>query len=149
MNNTNSNNTNDMNDKQQNTEKDHSYHSNHFSNTHDKESLKYIELQELPELSKSYINNFSYEEVKSIKSVILKAKKSFNNKYDTFYMLEDIDEELLLVLKRFKGYLVKKQEKVANMEGYLMRSIIAELEEMHSTIMRRKNMENNPLSLFN
>ncbi|HAR4312320.1 TPA: nuclease [Staphylococcus aureus] len=149
INNTNSNNTNDMNDKQQNTEKDHSYHSNHFSNTHDKESLKYIELQELPELSKSYINNFSYEEVKSIKSVILKAKKSFNNKYDTFYMLEDIDEELLLVLKRFKGYLVKKQEKVANMEGYLMRSIIAELEEMHSTIMRRKNMENNPLSLFN
>ncbi|HCW9247073.1 TPA: replication protein A [Staphylococcus aureus] len=149
MNNTNSNNTNDMNDKQQNTEKDHSYHSNHFSNTHDKESLKYIELQELPELSKSYINNFSYEEVKSIKSVILKAKKSFNNKYDTFYMLEDIDEELLLVLKRFKGYLVKKQEKVANMEGYLMKSIIAELEEMHSTIMRRKNMENNPLSLFN
>ncbi|AND46335.1 hypothetical protein [Staphylococcus aureus] len=149
INNTNSNNTNDMNDKKQNTEKNHSYHSNHFSNTHDKESLKYIELQELPELSKSYINNFSYEEVKSIKSVILKAKKSFNNKYDTFYMLEDIDEELLLVLKRFKGYLVKKQEKVANMEGYLMRSIIAELEEMHSTIMRRKNMENNPLSLFN
>ncbi|EOB0713963.1 nuclease [Staphylococcus aureus] len=149
INNTNSNNTNDMNDKQQNTEKDHSYHSNHFSNIHDKESLKYIELQEFPELSKRYINNFSYEEVKSIKSVILKAKKSFNNKYDTFYTLEDIDEELLLVLKRFKGYLVKKQEKVANMEGYLMRSIIAELEEMHSTIMRRKNMENNPLSLFN
>ncbi|WP_398570723.1 hypothetical protein [Staphylococcus aureus] len=34
--------------------------------------------------------------------------------------------------------MLKKQEKVANMEGYLMRSIIAELEEMHSTIMRRK-----------
>ncbi|HCY8165437.1 TPA: replication initiator protein A [Staphylococcus aureus] len=141
---TESNDMNNMNDTNQ-----HSNHSNHFSNIHDKESLKYIELQELPELIKSYINNFSYEEVKSIKSVILKAKKSFNNKYDTFYMLEDIDEELLLVLKRFKGYLVKKQEKVANMEGYLMRSIIAELEEMHSTIMRRKNMENNPLSLFN
>lgn len=141
---TESNDMNNMNDTNQ-----HSNHSNHFSNIHDKESLKYIELQELPELIKSYINNFSYEEVKSIKSVILKAKKSFNKKYDTFYMLEDIDEELLLVLKRFKGYLVKKQEKVANMEGYLMRSIIAELEEMHSTIMRRKNMENNPLSLFN
>ncbi|SUJ57731.1 Replication initiator protein [Staphylococcus aureus] len=91
---TESNDMNNMNDTNQ-----HSNHSNHFSNIHDKESLKYIELQELPELIKSYINNFSYEEVKSIKSVILKAKKSFNNKYDTFYMLEDIDEELLLVLK--------------------------------------------------
>ncbi|EGQ1630541.1 replication protein A, partial [Staphylococcus pseudintermedius] len=70
-------------------------------------------------------------------------------KYNTVYMLEDIDEELLSVLKRFKGYLVKKQEKVANMEGYLMRSIIAELEEMHSTIMRRKHIENSPFSFFN
>ncbi|HHQ9189840.1 TPA: replication initiator protein A, partial [Staphylococcus aureus] len=69
--------------------------------------------------------------------------------YDTGYMLEDIDEELLLVLKRFKGYLVKKQEKVSNMEGYLMRSIIAELEEMHTAYMRRKNFENSPLNVFN
>ncbi|WP_215388434.1 nuclease [Staphylococcus aureus] len=144
-NNTNSNDMNDMNDNQQNKDKNHSNHSNHFSNTHDEESLKDLEMQEFPHLIKMYLHNFNYEEVKSIKSVILKAKKSFNNKYDTIYMLEDIDEELLTVLKRFKGYLVKKQEKVTNMEGYLMRSIIAELEEMHSTIKRRENVENNPL----
>ncbi|MDF0343799.1 replication initiator protein A [Staphylococcus pseudintermedius] len=146
---------NDMNDREifrqniQKTLNEHSNHANHFSKTHDKEDLKYLELQEFPELSKNYINNFSYEEVKSIKSVILKAKTSFNDKYNTVYMLEDIDEELLSVLKRFKAYLVKKQEKVANMEGYLMRSIIAELEEMHSTIMRRKHIENSPFSFFN
>ncbi|EIE3867236.1 replication initiator protein A [Staphylococcus pseudintermedius] len=146
---------NDMNDREifrqniQKTLNEHSNHANHFSKTHDKEDLKYLELQEFPKLSKNYINNFSYEEVKSIKSVILKAKTSFNDKYNTVYMLEDIDEELLSVLKRFKGYLVKKQEKVANMEGYLMRSIIAELEEMHSTIMRRKHIENSPFSFFN
>ncbi|MCE5095624.1 nuclease, partial [Mammaliicoccus sciuri] len=136
-NNTNSNNTNDMNDmndREQEVDQEHSNHSSHFLNNHDKESLKELEMQEFPHLIKMYLHNFNYEEVKSIKSVILKAKKSFNNKYDTIYMLEEIDEELLTVLKRFKGYLVKKQEKVTNMEGYLMRSIIAELEEMHSTI---------------
>ncbi|HDF4307652.1 nuclease [Mammaliicoccus sciuri] len=147
-NNTNSNNTNDMNDmndREQEVDQEHSNHSSHFLNNHDKESLKELEMQEFPHLIKMYLHNFNYEEVKSIKSVILKAKKSFNNKYDTIYMLEEIDEELLTVLKRFKGYLVKKQEKVTNMEGYLMRSIIAELEEMHSTIKRRENVENNPL----
>ncbi|HDJ3115576.1 TPA: nuclease [Staphylococcus aureus] len=148
-NNTNINNMNDMNDNQKNKGIDHTNYSNQFSNNHDEESLKYIELQEFPELSKRYISNFNYEEVKKIKSIILKAKKSFNNNYDTCYMLEDVDELLLLVLKRFKGYLVKKQEKVANMEAYLMRSLINELEEMHSTNMRRKHQNDNPLSLFN
>ncbi|MBJ6239748.1 nuclease [Staphylococcus aureus] len=147
-NNTNVNNMNDMNDRELSTN-EHSNHSNHFSKHTDEESLKYLELQEFPPQIKQYINNFSYEEVKSIKNVILKAKTAFNNKNDTFYMLEDIDEELLSVLKRFKAIVVRKQEKVENMEGYLMSSITAELEEMHSLYMRRRNAEGNPYNVFN
>lgn len=144
INNINNNDMNDMNDTNK-----HSNHTNHFSKYTDEESLKYLELQEFPPQIKQYINNFSYAEVKSIKNVILKAKTAFNTKNDTFYMLEDIDEELLSVLKRFKGIVVRKQEKVENMEGYLMSSITAELDEMHSLFLRRRNAENTPFNIIN
>ncbi|MDW4130267.1 replication initiator protein A, partial [Staphylococcus saprophyticus] len=142
---TESNDMNDMND----IKTSHSSHTNHFIKHHDEESLKHTLLQEFPQLIKSYLNNFSYDELKILKPVILKAKTSFNEQYNTIYMLEDIEEELLSVLKRFKSYLILKHEKVVNMEGYLMYSIKAELEEMHTTYMRRKNFENSPLNVFN
>jgi len=42
----------------------------------------------------------------------------------------------------------KKQEKLEKMQGYIMRAILSELEEMRSTNMRRKNFENSPLNVF-
>ena len=56
------------------------------------------------------MNNFSAKEIQIIKSVILKAKRSFNDLYGEVYMLEDMDDELFTVLKRFKGIMVKNKK---------------------------------------
>lgn len=150
--NTDSSDTNDMNDvREENveaTKPNHPNHTNHLQQQSDEEALKHLELQEMPEDTKRYMNNFSAKEIQIIKSVILKAKRSFNDMYGEVYMLEDMDDELFTVLKRFKGIMVKKQETVEAMQGYLMRSILSELEEMRSTNMRRKNFENSPLNVF-
>lgn len=144
--------TNDMNDiREENVEDpkpNHPSHTNHLKQQSDEEALKHLELQEMPEDTKRYMNNFSAKEIQIIKSVILKAKRSFNDMYGEVYMLEDMDDELFTVLKRFKGIMVKKQETVEAMQGYLMRSILSELEEIRSTNMRRKNFENSPLNVF-
>ena len=66
-------------------------------------------------------------------------EKSFNNAHDTYYRLEDVEFELVSVLKRFKAMLLKN-ETVEAMQGYLMQSIKAELEEIHALNMRRQNM---------
>ncbi|MEJ7205062.1 replication protein, partial [Staphylococcus caprae] len=62
---------------------------------------------------------------------------------NTIYMLEDIEFEMINVLKRFKATLIQKNENVEAMQGYLMRSIKTELEEMHSLNMRRQNAPQN------
>ncbi len=143
---------NDMNDIREanieDTKPNQPNHTDHLQKQSDEEALKHLELQEMPEDTKRYMNNFSAKEIQIIKSVILKAKRSFNDLYGEVYMLEDMDDELFTVLKRFKGIMVKKQEKLENMQGYLMRSILSELEEMRSTNMRRKNFENSPLNVF-
>ncbi|HAR4273678.1 TPA: replication protein [Staphylococcus aureus] len=122
--------------------KSHSNHSNNQTSKFDIESLKELELQEFPEHLKTYLLNFNIEELKIIKEIILKAKSSFNTRIENdgyYYMLEDIEQELIVVLKRFKGYLVKKNETPKAMEKYLMRSITNEIEEYHSLNLRRKN----------
>src|SRR5699024_11292853 len=85
--------TNDMNDIRkaniENTKHNHPNHTNHLQQQSDEEALKYLELQEMPEDTKRYMNNFSAKEIQIIKSVILKAKRSFNDMYDEMYMLED------------------------------------------------------------
>src|SRR5699024_6037166 len=112
--NTDSSDTNDMNDvREENVEAtkpnhpNHTNHTNHLQQQSDEEALKHLELQEMPEDTKRYMNNFSAKEIQIIKSVILKAKRSFNDMYGEVYMLEDMDDELFMVLKRFKGTMVK------------------------------------------
>ncbi|MGX0278884.1 RepA-like protein [Staphylococcus haemolyticus] len=39
---------------------------------------------------------------------MLKAKTSFNNAIDSYYLLEDMEIEILHVLKRFKAMLIQK-----------------------------------------
>ncbi|MDU0879799.1 MAG: replication initiator protein A [Staphylococcus epidermidis] len=121
----------------------HSNHPNHQSNEFDNNALKYHLLQEIPDQLQTYLNNFEVDEIQIIKSVILKAKSSFNNEKNTVYMLEDIEFEMINVLKRFKATLIQKSESVEAMQGYLMRSIKTELEEMHSLNMRRQNAPQN------
>ncbi|MGE8025015.1 replication initiator protein A [Staphylococcus pasteuri] len=142
---TENNDTYDMNDNKHinNLNTSHSYHTNHQSNEFDNNALKYHLLQEIPDQLQNYLSNFEVSEIQIIKSIILKAKSSFNNEKNTIYMLEDIEFEMINVLKRFKATLIQKSESVEDMQGYLMRSIKTELEEMHSLNMRRQNAPQN------
>ncbi|POA04218.1 replication protein [Mammaliicoccus lentus] len=139
---------NDLNDTYNNISIDHTHSNqpnqflNNFGNQDDKEIL----LQEFPDQLTSYLLNYSYTDLEIIKSVILKAKKSFNSNHDdTYYMLEHIEDEILIALKRVKKAIhdrgVKGQkETISSMQGYLMRTILSELEECYSVDMRRQNM---------
>ncbi|NWN86818.1 MAG: replication initiator protein A [Staphylococcus sp.] len=142
INDTEINDTNDMNDTYNNifTETNHSYHTNHQQTKFNNDALKFQVLEELPTQIKDYLNNFEIREIRVIKSVLLKGKKSFNNVHDTYYRLEDVEFELVSVLKRFKAMLLQKNETVEAMQGYLMQSIKAELEEIHALNMRRQNI---------
>lgn len=142
FNNTDDNDTNDLNDTNNNisTTNNHSYHTNHQKSEFNNDALKFQILEELPNQIKDYLSNFEIREIRIIKSVLLKGKKSFNNSHDTYYRLEDVEFELVSVLKRFKAMLLQKNETVEAMQGYLMHSIKAELEEIHALNMRRQNM---------
>ncbi|MGN4158014.1 replication initiator protein A [Staphylococcus capitis] len=142
---TENNDTYDMNDNEHITNHNiyHSNHANHQYSEFNNNALKYQLLQEIPAQLQTYLSNFEVNEIRIIKSVILKAKTSFNNEKNTIYMLEDIEFEMINVLKRFKATLIQKSESVEMMQGYLMRSVKTELEEMHSLNMRRQNAPQN------
>ena len=118
----------------------HSNHTNHQQTEFNNDALKFQALEELPSQIKSYVSNFEIKDIRIIKSILLKGKKSFNNTHDTYYRLEDVEFELVSVLKRFKAMLLQKNETVETMQGYLMQSIKAELEEIHALNMRRQNI---------
>ncbi len=138
----------DMNDTYNNqTNHNHSNHTNHQQSEFNNDALKFQVLEELPQQIKDYLSNFEIREIRIIKSVLLKGKKSFNNTFNTYYRLEDVEFELVSVLKRFKAMLLQKNETVEAMQGYLMKSIKAELEEIHTLNMRRQNMKKH--NIFN
>lgn len=118
----------------------HSNHTNHQQTKFNTDALKFQALEELPTQIKTYLSNFEIRDIRIIKSVLLKGKKSFNNTHDTYYRLEDVEFEIVSVLKRFKAMLLQKNESVEEMQGYLMQSIKAELEEIHALNMRRQNI---------
>ncbi|WP_039069674.1 replication initiator protein A [Staphylococcus shinii] len=122
-------------------------HSNHQQTEFNNDALKFQVLEELPQQLQDYLSKFEIREIRIIKSVLLKGKKSFNNAHDTYYRLEDMEFEIVSVLKRFKAMLLQKNETVEAMQGYLMQSIKAELEETHALYMRRQNMKQH--NIFN
>lgn len=144
---TESNDTNDFNDNKLTFPSNHTNHSNHDNSNFNNEALKFQLLEELPQSIQRYLSNFSVNEIKIIKPVLLKAKTSFNNSIDTYYLLEDMEIEILHVLKRFKAMLIQKNETVEAMQGYLMKSLKSEFAEMHTLNKRRDHL---PItSLFN
>ncbi|MDU4743962.1 MAG: replication protein, partial [Staphylococcus epidermidis] len=144
---TESNDTNDLNDNKLTFPSNHTNHSNHNNSNFNNEALKFQLLEELPQSIQRYLSNFSVNEIKIIKLVLLKAKTSFNNSIDTYYLLEDMEIEILHVLKRFKAMLIQKNETVEAMQGYLMKSLKSEFAEMHTLNKRRDHL---PItSLFN
>ncbi|MCB8177518.1 replication initiator protein A [Staphylococcus aureus] len=144
---TESNDTNDLNDNKLTFPSNHTNHSNHNNSNFNNEALKFQLLEELPQSIQRYLSKFSVNEIKIIKPVLLKAKTSFNNSIDTYYLLEDMEIEILHVLKRFKAMLIQKNETVEAMQGYLMKSLKSEFAEMHTLNKRRDHL---PItSLFN
>lgn len=138
----------DMNDTYNNsTNHNYSNHTNHQQTEFNNDALKFQVLEELPQQLQDYLSKFEIREIRIIKSVLLKGKKSFNNAHDTYYRLEDVEFEIVSVLKRFKAMLLQKNESVETMQGYLMQSIKAELEETHALYMRRQNMKQH--NIFN
>ena len=145
---TENNDTHDMNDTYNNPiNNNHSDHTNHQQNEFNNDALKFQVLEELPQQLQDYLSKFEIREIRIIKSVLLKGKKSFNNAHDTYYRLEDVEFEIVSVLKRFKAMLLQKNETVEAMQGYLMQSIKAEFEETHALYMRRQNMKQH--NIFN
>lgn len=144
---TESNDTNDLNDNKLTFPSNHTNHSNHNNSNFNNEALKFQLLEELPQSIQNYLSNFEVAEIKIIKTVLLKAKTSFNNTIDNYYLLEDMEIEILHVLKRFKAMLIQKNETVEAMQGYLMKSLKSEFAEVHTLNKRRDNL---PItSLFN
>ncbi|MCG2022052.1 replication protein, partial [Staphylococcus epidermidis] len=92
----------------------------------------------------TYLMNYSLSEIQIIKGIILKAKRSFHDeRADEIvmpYTLEDIEDELIDVLKRFRIIIKKKNESVQSMQSYLMRCIKSEFEEIHVLTKRQQNM---------
>nr|WP_256218151.1 hypothetical protein [Staphylococcus hominis] len=63
------------------------------------------------------------------------------------YILEDIEFEVMSVVKRFKAMLIQKNETVEAMQGYLMKFLKSEFAEVHTLNKRRDHL---PItSLFN
>ena len=98
----------DLNDKKSTYPSNHTNHSNHDNSNFNNEALKFQLLEELPQSIQNYLSNFEVAEIKLIKSVLLKAKTSFNNSIDAYYLLEDMEFEIVSVLKRFKATLIQK-----------------------------------------
>lgn len=144
---TESNDTDDLNDNKLTYSNNHTNHSNNYNPNFNDEALKFQLLEELPQSIQNYLSNFEVDEIKIIKTVLLKAKTSFNNAIDSYYLLEDMEIEILHVLKRFKAMLIQKNETVEAMQGYLMKSIKSEFAEVHTLNKRRDHL---PItSLFN
>ena len=144
---TESNDMDNLNDKKLTYPNNHTNHSNHDNSNFNNEALKFQLLEELPQSIQNYLSNFEVAEIKIIKTVLLKAKTSFNNAIDSYYLLEDMEIEILHVLKRFKAMLIQKKETVEAMQGYLMKSLKSEFAEVHTLNKRRDHL---PItSLFN
>ncbi|MFI8472804.1 replication initiator protein A, partial [Staphylococcus warneri] len=77
---TESNDTNDLYDiANNNFINHHSNHTNHQQTEFNNDALKFQALEELPTQIKTYLSNFEIKDIRIIKSVLLKGKKSFNN----------------------------------------------------------------------
>ena len=92
---TENNDTDDLNDNKLTFPSNHTNHSNHDNSNFNNEALKFQLLEELPQSIQNYLSNFEVTEIEIIKTVLLKAKTSFNNTIDSYYLLEDMEIEIL------------------------------------------------------
>lgn len=160
-NNTNNNNTkdnndmNDMNDREEEINKkdiqtNHTNHSSHNSITDDEAIKDYYlnseALEVLPKI-KGILSSFKGTDIKIILDTLWKALSSFekdceeSNLDKGYFAIEDIEDEIEGVLRRFKGALHVKKENVQSMQKYLMTSLKRALEKQRDILKSEVNYE--------
>lgn len=75
-----------------------------------------------------YLMNFNSMDLGIVLKKLVTAKNNYNKNYDTNFTLEDINDELLKMLKRVKVTMHDKDKTIANMGGYIYQSTINELK---------------------
>ncbi|WP_318526461.1 hypothetical protein [Staphylococcus saprophyticus] len=125
----------------------HSNHTNHQQTQFNNHPLKFQLLEEFPQQIKHYLTNFEITQIPIIKSVLLKAKKSFNNPHHTYYPLQHLHFQLLTLLKPFKPIFLQKNQTLQPIQPYFMQSIKAELQHIHPLNIPPQNIPN--YNIFN
>lgn len=98
-----------------------------------KDEKEYL-LQNYPEHLKNHLINYAPIDIKIIKGILNKGKKSFNTNYDRSYTFEDIEHELVAMLRRIRLKLKKNQETIAEAQGLIMSSLIYEFKQYDKEI---------------
>lgn len=90
------------------------------------EDIKLVMLEQFPEDLKNYMCNFELEEIKLLKEYLLIGKSSYNKNVDPVnrLTLEDVEIELILMLKRIKRKIYEKQETIKELNRYITRSTV-------------------------
>lgn len=144
---TNNNDVNEMNEKNGEEHTNHTTHTNHSTPNkvaidfyeymqatststqieNEEKDIKEAIVEGFPESLGHYLCNFSIEELKAVKKTMLIAKSSYNsNTDDVMYRLtlEDVEHELISMLKRVKRKIYEKQETIEDIQPYIMKSTI-------------------------
>jgi hypothetical protein len=92
----------------------------------DDDDIKEATLEQFPERLKNYIMNFKLEEVQLLKEYLLISKTSYNNNVGVEHRLviEEVEFELINMLKRVKRKMYEKQETVEQLRKYIIKSTI-------------------------
>ncbi|MEB8265365.1 hypothetical protein [Mammaliicoccus sciuri] len=97
----------------------------------DDEEIKEVEVSNLPSQLQSYLMNFTLDELQIIKASLLIGKTIYNNSEPDVskrLMLEDVEYELIAMLKRIKRKMYEKQEDIKDLDSYIKKSTLTVFE---------------------
>lgn len=97
----------------------------------DVEEIKEVEVSNLPTQLKTYLMNFSLDELQIVKSSLLIGKTIYNNGEQDVtkrLTLEDVEYELIAMLKRIKQKMYEKQESIHDLDSYIKKSTLKVFE---------------------
>ncbi|HCZ1959859.1 TPA: replication initiator protein A [Staphylococcus aureus] len=75
-----------------------------------------------------YLMNFSSSDLGIVLKKLANAKNNYNKNYDTNFVIEDINDKLLDMLKRIKVVIHENNSTVSDMGGYIYQSTINEFK---------------------
>ena len=90
----------------------------------------------------NYLMNFSSNDLGIVLKKLASAKNNYNQNYDTNFSLEDINDELLKMLKRVKVAIHDQNSTVLAMGGYIYKSTINEFKEHEIKVIKERSNSN-------